>query len=884
MPSWLPKKQLALTLATVAFALALFVRPAPARAADSVHPRLLFSPQEIPALQQKVRDGVGLDDTEFTKNISFTNSLLTVSGSSLVGVNYGLYNLLDLGIAYRLALDTDGNKSLYQAKCQEGLQYLTDEYGPIASDPHFSSMRLHVMAIAFDLCFDTLPEGQAPGAVREQIINEMLEYIDPLHQTDSAWDDWWNREYPPYTSNGSVMLGSALGLASIVLRGETDQTATLDSTLAWGQRILEADFENMFDPDGSYTEGELYGPFALRWLIPYVEARQRYDGVNLATRGELQNLDRWFAYAPLPTNDGFHTMANDGNFIYRAVAWNDTYASWAQTEYNSDLARYAWAKTSGVFDYGYQRDRMAMILWHRGAPAADPSRYLPDSMLFRRRGFYYYRTGWPLPNQTETSDSLFTLYAGRFGGGHAHEDQGEFSLYSRRTWFLRDSGYGNTAKQSEAHNLVFIDGAGQHNAGSSIGTDGSMVGAVLNGFADYLMADQTQAYTTYSPLNAPNQPFPGSDWSWGYQGANPVQKAHRHVLVAKESLEAPDYYVMYDDINKDGANHTYDWTFHTESTFSLNTAANPIVVTGSTPDRQLRLYFANPAFGSLGFSSAVFNNASDDPDTLRVRATVAGVANPQFVVILQPGDAATERPSFSSPSGVAGALATQLAWALATDTVYVRQGASVSHAGLTTDAQMLLTRRGPEGELRAFALGQGTSLVEDATTLVTVTGGTASVASSGIEVSISDPALQYTIYAPSATLVTANRTAIPFTKVGDYVYVNVDPGSPLVISNVAAANVTATSATIAWTTNVGAEAMINYGVSILYQVTSSRSSYFLSHSFALTGLQPDTLYHYRVWNTSASGQAASSGDLTFRTAAIPVPDTIPPGTVVDLRP
>ena len=41
----------------------------------------------------------------------------------------------------------------------------------------------------------------------------------------------------------------------------------------------------------------------------------------------------------------------------------------------------------------------------------------------------------------------------------------------------------------------------------------------------------TAAYTTHSPFNDPGYPFPDSDWSWGYDGGNPMTDAWRELLV-----------------------------------------------------------------------------------------------------------------------------------------------------------------------------------------------------------------------------------------------------------------------------------------------------------------------------------------------------------------
>lgn len=87
----------------------------------------------------------------------------------------------------------------------------------------------------------------------------------------------------------------------------------------------------------------------------------------------------------------------------------------------------------------------------------------------------------------------------------------------------------------------------------------------------------------------------------------------------------------------------------------------------------------------------------------------------------------------------------------------------------------------------------------------------------------------------------------------------------LSITSVSASSVSTTGATISWTTNIGATTQVEYGTTTSYgNTTSLNSALVTSHSVTLTGLQPDTTYHYRVRSTVGSTTAVSS-DHTFTT-------------------
>lgn len=98
---------------------------------------------------------------------------------------------------------------------------------------------------------------------------------------------------------------------------------------------------------------------------------------------------------------------------------------------------------------------------------------------------------------------------------------------------------------------------------------------------------------------------------------------------------------------------------------------------------------------------------------------------------------------------------------------------------------------------------------------------------------------------------------------------------PPVITNVAASNITATSATITWTTNTAASSQVQYGTTTGYGALSTNSSSLVtSHTVNLSGLTASTAYDYAVISSNATGQATTSANFTFSTsAAAPPPPT-----------
>ena len=71
---------------------------------------------------------------------------------------------------------------------------------------------------------------------------------------------------------------------------------------------------------------------------------------------------------------------------------------------------------------------------------------------------------------------------------------------------------------------------------------------------------------------------------------------------------------------------------------------------------------------------------------------------------------------------------------------------------------------------------------------------------------------------------------------------------------------------MSWSTDEAADTQVEFGASTSYGSTSTlNTSMVTSHSVGLTGLTPETLYHYRVRSRDAAGNLALSGDFTFTT-------------------
>lgn len=92
------------------------------------------------------------------------------------------------------------------------------------------------------------------------------------------------------------------------------------------------------------------------------------------------------------------------------------------------------------------------------------------------------------------------------------------------------------------------------------------------------------------------------------------------------------------------------------------------------------------------------------------------------------------------------------------------------------------------------------------------------------------------------------------------------------------ATVHATSATVTWTTNESANSRVDYGETTGYGSNVTGAAYSTSHSLNITGLSPETLYHYKITTADSTGNSTESADANFTTDA-EGEDPPPAGTV-----
>jgi hypothetical protein len=694
------------------------------------HPRLLFSYAELPALRAKVRDG-GADAQSYAYIRSrFTDHYLGAPYDTLLQNDFALEQIVNIGLAAYLEDAVDSTA----LELGRSLTLHIARNWAVDTDPFGTSLRLRALSIGFDLFF-----GAASAAERGEIRQEAQSYIQ--YMTTNINYDIWRRQ--PYVSNKSAMVSGALGLAAIAFHEEIAASYTTAALTAADETF--AAWRSAHLDDGCYSEGSLYIGWSMRNLIYYFAARKRFDGVDFAFDGTVRAVENWVPYELDPRGGGRLNNIQDQTDYFLPLARHTTYWSWAQSAWGSAIAAYVWEHAAGAYgaDMGDESDHAATVLWHTGVAPRNPGEVLPASRVWEKRGLYYYRSGWP--DSASSDDVCFSFYSGAFQGGHAQEDQNQFTLAAYGEKLVLDHGAGAVAKQSEAHNIVRIDGKGQHNAGASIGTDGAIVSHITTDFADFVCGDASKAYSTHSPLNNAGVPYPWSDWSWGLHGANPVERALRRV-VAVHGGTIP-YFIIDDDLRKDAEVHRYDWCVHLPAEGTVETQSDRVVVTRGAA--RLDLLALQPPLSLLATSVTPFDNYSEDPESRLFMLSIDEV-EPRFTVLLIPTRTGEAPPAVTTTYPFWG-VRSELAWANGdVDIVFVNvplgPGTTVPIADslqaqscggpVSTDASLGVARlQGPA--LAGYVVVDATLLACGPVVLVAINNGPASLVYDGTNVHVS---------------------------------------------------------------------------------------------------------------------------------------------------
>ena len=397
-------------------------------------------------------------------------------------------------------------------------------YGGWLSQPLDAGHSSRSLAVFYDLLYEHLTEeerAQVRGYMAGTYIAYLYDYMSKLPEKGN---------YPGILGHNFALIGNSAGaLMTLAMYGETGAPAQEEAWLSTFMDGIKQYLEIGIGIDGGALEGAGYTSACLYYLNFPVEALRRAGGENLWEHPRLSKVTDYYLYEALPGGNYFNNT-NDA-FFHAHTCFFPLYAS----VYSKPELTWLWQHVTGhrtdpadVFGDGRNAAQPLLnytILWNALAPEAKTPEQVskPLSKLFSRRGVVDMRSGW------SKDDCLLSFTSGGNPKyGHGQYDANHFALYRGQSALAGDSGYGGG--QTEDHNGLLFDGKGQQLKC----TEGRIVAYEPGEEATYACGRAGDLY---------------------YNKA--LKKFDRHVYFIHD--KARPYAVIYDEIETDGAEHSYTW-------------------------------------------------------------------------------------------------------------------------------------------------------------------------------------------------------------------------------------------------------------------------------------------------------------------------------------
>lgn len=738
--------------------------------AQTNHPRLFFTADELPGLREKAQS---THAEIWAPILAYVESLVGTLPPTATPVNgdeeaFRQYGNQLIPLAFVCVISEDDNH------CDLAKDYLlTYATWSQWDQNNFRDLGLaHMLmgsAIAYDWLFPVMsPEEQQTAREALAAWGQRM-YEASIEPKRDEWNNWWAQSY---LQNHASTNHSALGMAGLALRDE-DQNAWTWVQHAWSQLARDQFILNGIG-DGSWHEGISYQNYKLTMLLPFVHNLKRLQGLDILANTYLHNYVSWRLYNHLPGK--VFPLLTFGNLEF---AWGNSYAPenilrFIANEYESGQAEWlaqqltaAEGRFANIFRTPWYV--FEFLYYDPAVTAQPPTDDLPLRQTFSDLEGVIWRTGW------DDDALLFGLKTGAYGGrfafdtfvaetypwnapclvtscqlniGHDHDDMNSFYIYRSGSW-LTSENVGAGIYDSAYHNTLLIDNEGQDRPPDNswrdpdffIGIDGFLEATAGTQDFDYLAADVTQRYDF-----------------------DDLEDVTRHVLFVR-----PSYFVMLDNLAAANA-HQYDWVAH----FDAGVSVEGNWVRGEADDGQIL------GVGVVSPTQFQAITGNDGYPYVRVRPAQA-VDDTRLLHILFPTDAGSwdVRPNVEllDDSGEAIAARLETNDGIQDDIIlaYTDTLSTAEVGPYIFDGRAAFVRITPEQTLESMFVYGGTSLNISEVTIGSLVSNLSptqpfeavyqdnTVAVSGNIIT------QVRLYAPLAEHLTVNESPTSFTRDGDHI-------------------------------------------------------------------------------------------------------------------
>ncbi|WP_116953129.1 hypothetical protein [Jiangella endophytica] len=512
--------------------------------ATGVHPRVVLTPAELPALRTRVLTGQAQVAYTALHNVAATLGDNATSGVNLLlarlengeTLSWGDQETLGKAIAGSALVALVGEDEIIAGKAVQAFDVWVANIAPSTS-PDFSRTTQGA-ALAYDW-LAPLMDATRRAAARQWLVDRVTAYETRLENAVYGFKpgvaEQRNYNWIPHGMG-------AFGPAALAIEGETgfldrwyDKPVTsMNDFIEWG-----------IGPEGAPLELLHYFAYGM-WQGSYFTAAMAKRGEPILAHPHLMNVPRWWTADLYPWGRDWGALQDTRDFwtgvpavyhLLRLAYPDDPLMRWVYTNYLQAPAQ--------------QTDHLSAVLWASELEPSDlaltaASLDLEPSQFFLRSGLAYLRDDWG------TDDVYFQFQSdqGMYGETHAHADRNSFTLNGKgRVWIIDGAAW---FPFSTGHNLVMIDGEGQ----GYFPQQGHVLAQDDGGWAAGIMGDAKDAYDWRCAANPPDEPGwvqVNGQWSYPF---NPVQRAFRTGTLVRG---AHTYAVVSDDIRKDDAAHAYSW-------------------------------------------------------------------------------------------------------------------------------------------------------------------------------------------------------------------------------------------------------------------------------------------------------------------------------------
>ncbi|MGN0049400.1 MAG: heparinase II/III family protein [Bacteroides sp.] len=359
--------------------------------------------------------------------------------------------------------------------------------------------KAYLTAIAFDAVYNDLTSAErkqiAEGLKRlalEPCLGDWLLEPTRIHSLNSMGHNWWT---------SCACMGGILALS---LQNELSEAREMAGRLneqlpewfSFAGDVLQ-NKPKSFDAAGGMYESLNYANFGIQEALQFRLAwRNAMPGQPMPDIPELKPLAGYFMHVCYPRTGILHSLTF-GDSHENITAESTLMLLYALGDKDDNILWYINQVEQGQHRDGYFLNRPMGFLYTPDLRKAPAEPKIGTSQLFADFGWATMRTSWQ-------KDATMLAVKSGHTWNHSHADASSFVLYHKGVDILKDGGhcwypnpaYRNYFFQSEAHNVVLFNGRGQSRYQQYHGSmlDGKLHYLMDGGNCRYVLADATGPY------------------------------------------------------------------------------------------------------------------------------------------------------------------------------------------------------------------------------------------------------------------------------------------------------------------------------------------------------------------------------------------------------